>query len=212
MYSDRLRILTKAYRRADQANKRYNNAVKSRDIYIKQSEYLGGLNECLKVLSAMIAGQEEQWQHSVLKLLEAEIMQDLAYIYPSDGYQVTLSTRILRGKIRVDAKVQSYFSNIIPGDVADTQGRLFQQVVSFAALIGIMKILGVETVYVDEAFSGASKQNVVKINALLRSFQERGFNIILIAQDTSMAAGMEANTLLLSRSLDNKTQVQQIRG
>ena len=98
----------------------------------------------------------------------------------------------------------------MPGELSDSQGCLFQQVVSFAALVGIMDLLRVNTVYVDEAFSGVARANIEKITALLNMYQQRGYNIVLIIQDDSVAKSVEANTLMLSRSLDNKTTVLQV--
>ena len=207
MYRERLSVLKRAYKSLSKNNVAFNEASKNVAVYRNQSMFIQGLAQSLKLLESIIVEREREWRDAVLRELEAEIMQDLAYVYPSDGYQVKLSSRVLRGKIHIEAETHSYFAGSIAGDVSDSQGRLFQQVVSFAALLGVMKILGVNTVYVDEAFSGASKRNIVKINKLLRSIQERGFNIILIEQDTSMASGIEANVLYLSRSLDNKTTI-----
>lgn len=212
MYSDRLRTLSRAYKIAERENKAFIEAQESLAQARVQQAYVSGIATSLTMLDALIAKQENAWQESVLRKLEAEIMQALAYVYPSDGYSVSLATRVLRGKVHVEGTVRSYFTEMMPGELADSQGCLFQQTVSFAALIGIMDLLHVGTVYVDEAFSGVAKANVSKINALLKMYQERGYNIILIAQDTSVALGIEANTLILERSLDNKTIVTQIGG
>ena len=96
-----------------------------------------------------------------------------------------------------------------PGKISGTQGRLFQQVVSFAGLIGVMSLLGIKTIYIDEAFSGSAKKNIGKLNRLLLHLKERGFNLVIIAQDIAMAEGLPANRMLLSRSVDNKTTIIQ---
>ena len=210
MYTERLNTLVKAYKVAEKNNRLYEESQRSIADVNNKLAYINGLSGSLQLLESLIVEQENQWQDAVLRFLEAEIMQDLAFVYPSDGYSVTLSSRVLRGKIHIEASVRSYFTNEMLGDISDTQGRLFQQIVSFAALVGVMKILGVNTVYVDEAFSGAAKANVTKVNKLLSSISERGYNIILIAQDSTMSESISANTLLLSRSLDNKTSVLQI--
>lgn len=212
MYSERLRTLARAYKLAERENRVFADAQeKLAQAKLKQG-YVNGIATSLTMLDALIVKQENAWQESVLRKLEAEIMQALSYVYPSDGYSVSLNTRVLRGKVHVEGAVRSYFTDMMPGELADSQGCLFQQIVSFSALIGIMDLLHVGTVYVDEAFSGVAKANVEKINALLKMYQKRGYNIILIAQDTSVALGIEANTLILERSLDNKTIVTQIGG
>lgn len=212
MYMSRLRTLKRAYQNAERSNTAYREATSNIAKYRSQLQYIRGLGQSLKILDALIAECESEWRESVLRMLEAEIAQDLAFIYPSDGYNVFLTSRVLRGKVHIEGYARSYYGGDMNGDLADSQGRLFQQVVSFGALVCIMKILGVETVYVDEAFSGASNRNVEKINRLLQDIKERGLNIILIAQDITMARNIDANVLLLSRSLDNKTSIVQTGG
>lgn len=212
MYSDRLKTLARAYQIAEKENKTFTEASSGLAKYRSQLAYVKGIATSLTMLDALIAKQENAWQEAVLRRLESEIMQALAFVYPQDGYHVELNTRVLRGKVHVEGTVRSYFTDMMPGELSESQGCLFQQIVSFAALIGIMDLLQVGTVYVDEAFSGAAKVNIPKINALLGMYQQRGFNIILIAQDTTLALGIEANTLILERSLDNKTTVHQTGG
>lgn len=212
MYTTRLRTLKKAYRNAERGNIAYQEAAVDIAKYKAQIQYIRGLGQSLKILDSMIAQCENNWRESVLRALETEIARDLAFVYPSDGYTVSLSSRVLRGKVHIEGNARSYFGGDMDGDVSDSQGRLFQQIVSFGALICIMDILGVKTVYIDEAFSGGSSKSMSKINALLQDIKKRGYNIILIAQNISMARNIEANTLLLSRSLDNKTSIVQTGG
>lgn len=207
MYADRIRTLMRAYKSAERSNKAY---VEARDLALKyqnQISFLAGLDVQIRALDAAITQRESEWRDTVLSVLETEIMRDLAYVYPTDGYRVKLATKILRGKIHIDASVYSFNSQQLPGRISATQGRLFQQVVSFAALVGVMTLLGIKTIYVDEAFSGSSKRNIRKLNRLLSSLQERGYNIIMIAQDTTVADGIPANVLYLTRSIDNKTTI-----
>lgn len=209
MYGARMRTLSRAYKAAERNNKFFTDALEQQILQEKQLDFLVGLQEQLKTLDLGITTEESKWREAILSILETEIVTDLAYVFPNDGYNVKLTPRVLRSKIHIEASVSSTFSGDLPGRIRGTQGRIFQQVVSFAALIGVMSLLGIDTVYEDEAFSGSSKRNVKKLNSLLLSLKKRGFNLILIAQDTSMADGIDANRLILHRSLDNKTTVLQ---
>lgn len=209
MYSARLRTLSRAYNTAERNNSLYNDALKRQGLYHAQLEFLLGLSEHLKTLDLAITEKESAWRDDVLSVLASEIVSDLAFVYPSDGYQVNLSAKVLRGKIHISASVTSTFVGNFPGKISGTQGRLFQQVVSFAGLIGVMSLLGIKTIYIDEAFSGSAKKNIGKLNRLLLHLKERGFNLVIIAQDIAMAEGLPANRMLLSRSVDNKTTIIQ---
>lgn len=209
MYSARLRTLTRAYKSAERNNMLYDEAVQKQHYLESQVNFLVGLSEHLKILDQAITTQESEWRQAVLSILASGIADDLAFVYPADGYQVNLSARVLRGKIHIDATVTSTFAKDFPGRIRGTQGRLFQQVVSFAALKGVMHLLGVRTIYVDEAFSGSAKKNIEKLNKLLLHLKEQGFNLVIIAQDLAMAEGLPANRMFLSRSIDNKTTIVQ---
>lgn len=209
MYADRLRTLNRAYNSADRSNKLYEDARRKQVLQEEQMRFLEGLQMQIQKLDLTITRVESEWRKDVLSILEAEIIKDLSYVYPTDGYTVSLTSKIMRSKIHIDAEVRSLFSDRIPGRIQKTQGRLFQQVVSFAALRSTMSLLGVNTIYVDEAFSGSSKRNVAKLNNLLASLEERGYNLVMIAQDTAIADNIKANRLFLTRSIDNKTQVAQ---
>ncbi len=212
MYSERFNTLAKAYSRAEENNKAYTEAMQKQCLLQSQLEFIIGLHENVKAFCLAETEKESEWRDSILGILSSQIARDLAFVYPTDGYQVSLSTRVLRGKIHVEARVTSTFAKDFPGKIKGTQGRLFQQVVSFSSLLGVMDMLGVKTVYIDEAFSGSAKKNVEKLNQLLASFEERGFNLVIIAQDITMADALPANRMFLSRTIDNKTIIQQEKG
>lgn len=209
MYSERLKTLTKAYNVIAKNNRLYVDAQTEVALRAEQVKLAQNLEEQLKTLTLQITTDESLWREGILSILENEISQDLAYVYPTDGYNINLTSRVLRGKIHIDAKVTSTFSASMPGRIQKTQGRLFQQIVSFSALEGVMSLLGIKTIYVDEAFSGSSKKNVEKLNSLLQALQQRGYNLIIIAQDTTIADGLDANRIFLTRSVDNKTALSQ---
>lgn len=209
MYADRMRTLSKAYASAEKNNKVYLAALEQQGFEKAQLDFLTGLHAQLKSFDLAVTQKESEWREGILSVLENEIVKDLTYVFPTDGYTVKLSTRVLRGKIHIEARACSIFSGDIPGRISGTQGRIFQQVVSFAGLIGVMLLLGISTVYIDEGFSGASKWNVRKLTRLISSLKERGINLVMIAQDTSMADGLECNKLILQRSMDNQTIVTQ---
>lgn len=209
MYTDRFKALTRSYNTARRDNSVFEEAEQKVNVLQLQMDFLARLQTQLKAFDLAVTDKESEWRQAVLSVLETRIMEGLSLVYPTDGYVVKLSTRVLRGKIHIDASVRSAFADKIPGSIDGTQGRLFQQVVSFNALEAVMGLIGIKTLYVDEAFSGSSKRNIKKLNGLLQDLQSRGLNLVMIAQDKAMADGIGANRLFLQRSLDNKTTVLQ---
>lgn len=209
MYRSRLRTLKQAYEIAARENKKYDDTVRrieeTRELISREEKLLADLQQ----LGAIITAKENQWRRHILDQLESEIDTELAAVFPTDNYSVKLEARVLRGKIHIETTVSSAHSGRIPGSIQNTQGTLFQEIVSFSALVAVMDLLGVRTVYIDEAFAGASKENQDNINALLRRVQELGIDVVIISQ-SNYFEGLEANVLILSRSLDNKTSIRQV--
>lgn len=209
VYSERLAMLERSYKRAEKNNETYDAALKNQKRLSAQLTFLNGMQELIRTFNLAVTQKESEWRDGVLGVLSSEIADNLAFVYPSDGYQVSLTSRVSRGKIHIDVSVTSTFAKDFPGKIKGTQGRLFQQVVSFSSLHGVMNLLGVKTVFIDEAFSGSAKKNIKKLNRLLLSLAERGFNLVMIAQDITMAEGLPANRMFLSRTVDNKTIIVQ---
>lgn len=209
MYGSRMRTLVRAYNNVAKNNKAYQEAEELCAQQKIKLDFLQSTHYQLQSLSKKITEEEGFWRDGILSTLEAEIMEDLAWVYPTDSYCVKLTSRVLRGKIHIESSVSSTYSKSLSGKIKNMQGRLFQQVVSFSALHGVMLLLGVKTAYIDEAFSGSSRKNIRRLNGLLSHLSERGFNLVMIAQDTAMADGISANRIFLKRTIDNKTLIAQ---
>ena len=207
MYFQRFQTLQRAFSNIEKSNKLYNIAKEEVVHFESQLTFLTNLREGLRSFDLALTGKESEWRNATLSIIEAEIVKELSYVFPNDGYNVKISSFVSRGKIHIEAFVNSVFSGDMPGRIRGTQGRVFQQIVSFAALVSVMSLLGIKTIYIDEAFSGSSKRNVLKLNALLDYVRASGFNVIMIVQDTSIAEGLDANRLFLSRSIANDTVV-----
>lgn len=208
-YASRVELLKKAYSILEKNNRAFNQMHNELREVESKLGYVNGLGGALTVLERLITQQQADWQDAILRMLESEISEALAVVYPEDGYTVSLTARLLRGKVHVEGSVKAYFLDEFPGAISDSQGRLFQQIVSFAALMVVMRVLNVNTVYIDEAFSGASTDNATRVNRLLKEYSSRGANLIIIAQNAEIASGIPANVLNLERSLDNVTSVTQ---
>lgn len=206
MFSSRLSALKRTMGVIKKSNTAFTEAKSSYNQHESRVKFLEGMQYYLKTFTLSVTENESLWRESLLKVLEYEIMKGLAVVFPTDGYTVKLESSVSRGNIHITASVSSRISEF-PGRIVNTQGRLFQQIVSFMALLSIMSLLGVKTIYIDELFSGSSLENIEKLNTLLRTVGEQGYNIIMIAQNASIADGMEVNRLVLSRTESNRTIV-----
>lgn len=210
MYAQRIGVLRSACRLIERNNKQYLENLAALDEAKLQLSRISSIIEKLKALDTTVAKTEQEWRKGILSYLEDSISDYLAIAFPEDGYQIALEAVVLRGKIHIETSIKSYAFELIEGSIRETQGCFFQEIVSFAALVSISRLLGIKTVYVDEAFSGASPENFIKLNKLLQRVKEQGVNLVLISQ-SNYFEGISGNFLHLQRSLDNQTIVRQVK-
>lgn len=210
MYSQRLKTLTRAYKNVQKTNEYYSSLESTRNDLMFKIGKVRALGDLCQTLELTITNGEKAWREGILSAIEDEISKWMNVIYPADGYETKLSLRVLRGKLHLNATVRSFNINGGSISIKGSQGRLFQQVVSFAAIVAIMSLQGVKTVYVDEAFSGASKKNIILAGTLIDEVARSGFNLVVIAQDHNIIQTPDCTQYVLSRTVDNKTSIVKV--
>ena len=86
---------------------------------------------------------------------------------------------------------------------------------SLAAIASIMKINGIKTIYLDEAFSGASKENMALMGKIISEMIVDGINLVLIIQHEDLIPGnVDWHSIYLTRGQHNCTVITEkyIRG
>lgn len=206
-FLNRLSIIERSFNRIEKANKEYLELRKTIEETERKITLICNLSSNLKVLQETITVSEKQWRTAILAIIECEIGKYLNLVYPADNYMVNLDCDIKYGKIKINAAVSS--SNFDSLKV-DSQGRLFKQVVSIATVAAIMKLKGVRTIYIDEAFSGASKENMSVVAKVIQAIIEDGISLVLIIQNEDLIpTTVSWHSLHLTRTIDNCTQVQE---
>ena len=64
-----------------------------------------------------------------------------------------------------------------------SEGMMLQQLISFSSAVGLTECMNGNKIYMDEAFSASSPENLTKVSALLQTLIDRDFQIILIEQE-----------------------------
>lgn len=201
----RLNILEKTFSRIEHTNKEFLRISKDIEVAEKKLSLIRNLNGNVQALLDTITTSEKQWRAAILSIIECEISKYLGYVYPEDNYTVNLSCDIKYGKIKVQATVSSNsFENL----KVDTQGRLFVQIVSLATVSSIMKLKGVRTIYLDEAFSGASKENMTIMGRIISDMVSEGMNLVLIIQNEDLIPGdVDWHGLYVKRDMMNRATI-----
>ena len=205
-YLSRLQTLTKAYQNIEKTNELYKNTKEKMEQYTVKLERIGTLQFFLKRSKQIIANSEKEWRDAITQLLEAEINKNLTLIFPADNYHISLDYEVVRNKIHLKPRISSKDFDKIKID--KSQGRLLTQVASASAVIAIMKLQGINTIYIDEAFSGSSKENLEKIGGMIAEILNDNINLVMIVQHSNIAANLpDAHIYHFSRSILNETTI-----
>ena len=184
-YLSRLQTLTKAYQNIEKTNELYKNTKEKMERYTVKLERIGTLQFFLKRSKQIIANSE---------------------IFPADNYPISLDYEVVRNKIHLKPRISSKDFEKIKID--KSQGRLLTQVASASAVIAIMKLQGINTIYIDEAFSGSSKENLEKIGGMIAEILNDNINLVIIVQHSNIAANLpDAHIYHFSRSILNETTI-----
>ena len=74
-------------------------------------------------------------------------------------------------------------------------------------MIAVMRILNINTIYIDEIFSGASEDNMDVLSDLISLFSDFNVNIVMIVQNSKMVPD-NVNYFKLIRNLDNSVTIE----
>ena len=201
---DRINNISKIASVLENSNKQYKETESKLLQQKERSESLGSLFSLLHALEKDIKVGEKEWRDWAVKDLENNINTCLAIVFPDDKYCIHLDVSTKYGKVRLFTSVTS---NCVQDKltIKGTQGRLFQQTVTFGAILAFMKFVGTNTIYIDEAFSGTSQSNWDKVEALLQYALNNGANIVMISQNADI--GLPANVYSFSRDTENCSHI-----
>lgn len=204
-FAQRLRVIDRAFDRISKANEEYLRTLNEIKSYEQKLELSLFLKEDLVKLSHVIVSSEKQWRETVLIVIEREVQRYLDIIYPDDNYIVHLDAVIKYSRVKLQVTVSS---NNFRDLKIKSQGTLFKQIVSLASVSAIMKLKGIYTIYVDEAFSGASKYNLPIVGKIIEELRNDGMNLVLIVQHKDIAHSIvDVNEIHITREIGNITKI-----
>ena len=205
-YLNRLNTLSKAYNTLSKENYLYETTKETIERYNLKLNKINTLQYFLKRAKQIVAKSEKEWRDAITQLLEAEINKNLAIIFPFDNYRISLDYEVVRNKIHLKPRISSKdFEKI---KINKSQGRLLTQIASASAVIAIMKLQGISTIYIDEAFSGSSKENLEKVGGMVAEILSEGINLIMIVQHSVIASNLpDAHIYYFNRSTSNETTI-----
>jgi hypothetical protein len=146
---------------------------------ISASDKLRIIMQAYKKLEELVLAEDINFKNRRLDFISEAITSNLNVFFPHDGFKAKLVCDFNRGmKVRLDL----YDSNNRLRRVHISEGKLLQSQVSYSAAIAIAFSLGVDKLYLDEAFAASSPNNLTKTEEVTKWAIDNGMQIIMIEQ------------------------------
>lgn len=192
--------------RAKINNKQREQLLAQRTELIELQEDLATYNYDLKRLLTVIQKEDRDFKTRRIQYLNTLITDSLAEIFPEDGLKARLYCDFDR-KSEVVLELLDKDGNVLSPDMCS--GKLQQYLISFAAVSGITKGLGVNNLYVDEAFGVAATSILGEIGKIIQKRVEQGVQIVIIAQNPGLYQDLPRREISLVRdTISNSISVK----
>lgn len=138
------------------------------------------LKNIFSMFLKILATEDNAFKKKRLRYLEAYIDRNLEIIFPNEGFKSKIYFDYSYNKQKVALYLIDRYGKVRIPSVCE--GSLLQQLIGFSAAVGIVECLGANKLFMDEAFSASSMENLTKISALLKKLIEEDFQILIIEQ------------------------------
>lgn len=152
--------------------------------YEKVCEVESSLDEyvqLLKIFSKVCADEDNAYRERRIKYITSYIDKNIQIIFPDEGFASRLKFDYSRNNQRV--KLTLVDPSGEERNPRMSEGMMLQQLISFSSAVGLTECMNGNKIYMDEAFSASSPENLTKVSALLQTLIDRDFQIILIEQE-----------------------------
>lgn len=166
--------------------------LKLADLQTDIAEYLADLYS----INAAAREAEHNYQNRRIQYLNVLITDALKEIFPKEDLRVEIIYDFHR-KDTIRLKLVDRFGNESNPMIA--QGQLMQYVISFVAVAGITTGLGYKNLFIDEAFGVAAASKLPDLGDILKSYIDKGMQIILVSQNDNLYKGIPHRVINLEK-------------
>lgn len=149
-----------------------------------------------KRLISATEAEDREFKNRRIAYLNELITTSLNDIFPDD---------CLKAKLKCDFNRKNEVSLLLyDADMEELEpdicsGKLQQYLISFTAVAGIALGLGVNNLYVDEAFGVAAPEILGEIGKIVQRYAEKGMQIVLISQNPGLYQDLPRHEIRLHR-------------
>lgn len=183
MYDQQLQSKTARLERAKLSNAQLETLISERRELVDLLSTVIEYKDDLKKLFEAINNEDREFKNRRISFINGLITEALDKIFPDDKYRAELICDFYRKSEANLVLLDKHGNEMIP-DICS--GKLQQYLISFAAVSGISKGLGVNNLFVDEAFGVAAPEILGDIGKIIQQRVEEGMQVIMIAQNPAV--------------------------
>lgn len=185
------------YSRAKDSNKNYEKNKYKIDKLQELYELLNTYMLSLNTISLSVTKNYNKFKQDRLNVLSTYIDSNLIYVFPNET---------LTSDIRIDNKYKKDFIKLYLKDEvgnfrnpAISEGGFCSELLSFTSIFALCSCLGLNKMYLDEAFANSDPDNLAKVGQLLNHAVSNGFQVLIIEQRNDVCKDIPRREFHLSK-------------
>ena len=159
----------------------------------------------LKFFENITISEAKEFKKRRVEFLNDLITKELANFFPNEGFTANIVFEHKYGSNKAYLVLKDKDGNERRPYMSE--GKLLQYLVSYSCVLGVVEGLGVSNVYIDEAFGVASEAKLTDLGELLDKTIEKGIQVILVSQRSTLYSNTPRREFLLSKDESTKSVV-----
>jgi DNA repair exonuclease SbcCD ATPase subunit len=155
------------------------------------------LREC-RIINDLCIKEEYSFRTGRIKYLELFVSEELGTIFEEEGFTVSVVDTVERNKLSIRLVLHDQNGKVRLPSI--NEGKLCQELISFACAVGIIRAAGLNKLYIDEAFAASSEANLEKLSNNLERVVSDGIQVICIEQFPYLYSNIKRREFHISKN------------
>ena len=174
---------------------------------IKQVNEQTNINKRLKKL---INTESNNFRQRRIDFLEAYIEKVLSLVFPLRGYRVEISLDYKYGKQKASVVITDNEGYQI--NPAICEGGFFKQLIGYGASSSLTQSVSNGKMFLDEAFSAGSPENLIKVTELLKSLISELGQVFIVEQEHTVYKDLPRREIeIVYDDVSKKTVIESVK-
>lgn len=193
-----------ARERADLEQAKISNA-KLEELQVEQKRVntlikdLSTYTASLSQLGVAASKESNEFKNKRIEFLNGVLTEALQQLFPDDGFQAKVSFDFNRSD-KAELELVDSAGHVHTASMCE--GQLLQYAISFSAVSWILKALGKNVLFVDEAFGASDMDRLPMLGDIIAKLAESGMQVILIGQNPALYENVPRREFWLSKNLE----------